>query len=148
MINVSRFFFVFKILILCIRGIAMYERQYITFLYTFNELRDYYECHDLLEDLWLEEGREAFYQGLLQVAVSCYHAQNGNQAGAVKLMQLAISKLALYPAKWLGINVEKVIHDANVYLKEVVAPQKLPAKIYIEICDKELMNLVEQVKFP
>lgn len=127
----------------------MYERQYIIFLYTFNVLRDYYECHDLLEDLWLEEGREPFYQGLLQVAVSCYHAKNGNRAGAIKLIQAAISKLSLYPANWLGIKVDKVIHDASVYLDALKTDfETIKLNINIEIWDAKLKKLVEQVKLP
>ncbi|MCH5583407.1 DUF309 domain-containing protein [Shimazuella sp. AN120528] len=127
----------------------MYDRQYIIFLYTFNVLRDYYECHDLLEDLWLEEGREPFYQGLLQVAVSCHHRRNGNRAGAIKLMQSAIPKLSLYPANWLGIKVDKVVTDATAYLHELIADsEKIPKEIWIEIWDPKLMKLVEQIKFP
>ena len=124
----------------------MYERQYITFLYSFNELRDYYECHDLLEDLWLEEGREPFYQGLLQVAVSCYHLENGNIAGARKLMDLAIKKLFLYPSIWMGIDVNKLIHDGKSYLPMYLEKRAEPITIYI--CDQTLFQLVEQIKLP
>jgi predicted metal-dependent hydrolase len=127
----------------------MYERQYITFLYTFNVLRDYYVCHDLLEDLWLEEGREPFYQGLLQVAVSCYHAANGNRAGAIKLMRSAILKLSWYPDRWLGIRVDKVIQDTSVYLRAWEdGLDMIPSTIQIEIFDVKLKKLVEQVEFP
>lgn len=129
--------------------VAVYDRQYIIFLYAFNVLKDYYACHDLLEDLWLEEGREPFYQGLLQVAVSCYHARNGNRSGAVKLMQSAIPKLSLYPANWLGIKVNHVIADASIYLEKLITDhEKLPEEIEIEIEDPQLIKLVEQVKFP
>ncbi|MXQ53904.1 DUF309 domain-containing protein [Shimazuella alba] len=127
----------------------MYANQYITFLYTFNQLEDYYTCHDLLEDLWLEEGREPFYQGLLQVAVSCYHARQGNRPGAIKLMQSAIPKLTIYPDHWEGIRVDKVISDAKQYLDELVKfPNDVPSSIFIEIWDKSLIRLVEQIELP
>ncbi len=111
--------------------------------------RDYYTCHDLLEDLWLEEGREPFYQGLLQVAVSCYHYNQGNRSGAIKLMQLAIQKLSFYPDDWQGIKVDKIIHDAKNYLNTLVhSNDQMPTGLSIEIWDKQLLELVEQVKFP
>jgi hypothetical protein len=101
-----------------------------------------------VSDLWLE-GRKPFYQGLLQVAVSCYHLEQGNHAGVVKLMQLAVQKLSIYPNDWQGIKVDKIILDAKNYLNDLRDSQgTLPTSIYIEIWDKQLSDLVEQIKFP
>lgn len=49
---------------------------------------DFYGCHDTLEALWLEasEPERTFYQGLLQIAVACYHLSRGNQRGAMLLL--------------------------------------------------------------
>ncbi|MDT2309670.1 DUF309 domain-containing protein [Paenibacillus larvae] len=42
-----------------------YNPLLIAFVYHFNETEDYFECHEVLEELWMEEGRDIFYQGLL-----------------------------------------------------------------------------------
>ncbi len=36
---------------------------------------EYFECHEVLEELWREEttSLRLFYQGVLQIAVGCYH---------------------------------------------------------------------------
>ena len=57
-----------------------YPPQYLAFLDRFNE-GDYYTCHDLLEELWMEERHNKFLQGLLQLAVALYHAELGNLRG-------------------------------------------------------------------
>jgi uncharacterized protein len=126
---------------------VMYPRQYVQFLYSFNKLADYYECHDLLEDLWLEEGRDPFYQGLLQVAVSCYHTQNANLSGARKLMQAALQKLTLYPAEWMGIQLDRVVQDAQFYLHQLMLDEAgNPVLFLIPIVDPNLIILVEQIQ--
>lgn len=122
----------------------MYPQQYIQFMNSFNILQEYYLCHDLLEDLWLEEGRDPFYQGLLQVAVSFYHANNGNISGAYKMMQNALRKLRLYPDEWMGINLQQVVRDAEHYLDQLLLQNSKPFQIVI--LDPTLTSLVEQVQ--
>ncbi len=123
----------------------MYPRQYIQFLYTFNTLADYYECHDLLEDLWLEEGREPFYQGLLQVAVSIYHVQNGNLSGGQKMMPRAIQKLQNYPSEWMGIQLDQVVRDSQCFLQELHDNNR-STSFQIVIIDPSLTALVKQIQ--
>lgn len=50
--------------------------------------RDWFECHETLEDLWVgSEGEiRCFYQGLLQIAVALHHWKNGNFGGAATLL--------------------------------------------------------------
>ena len=45
----------------------------------FNQ-QQFYACHDTLEAIWIEapESDKRFYQGVLQVAVGCYHLSNNN----------------------------------------------------------------------
>ena len=62
-----------------------------------------------MEELWLEEGRNPLYQGLLQVAVGLYHHHNGNTSGSKKLLTLALEKLMAYPEEALGINLGRLI---------------------------------------
>ncbi|WP_238323048.1 DUF309 domain-containing protein [Gorillibacterium massiliense] len=42
-----------------------YDPLYIAFIWHFNGDRDYFECHEVLEELWLQENHDLLYQGLL-----------------------------------------------------------------------------------
>ena len=52
---------------------------------------DFYESHEVWEDLWADYQGPArkFYQGLIQVAVALHHFGNGNIRGARKLFLTA-----------------------------------------------------------
>ena len=57
---------------------------------------DYYRCHETLEALWLAERgpvREA-YQGVLQIAVGCYHLTvRANWIGATRKLEEGARRL-------------------------------------------------------
>lgn len=94
----------------------IYDPLYIQFLYHFNIDRDYFECHEVMEGLWMEENRNPLHQGLLQVAVGLYHARNNNTSGAIKLFSQALSKLELYPDHKLGIDMERLLQESRQYV--------------------------------
>jgi predicted metal-dependent hydrolase len=127
----------------------MYDRLYILFLYYFNVERDYFECHEVLEELWLEEGRSALYQGLLQVAVGLYHFRNGNVNGAIKLLSQAVQKLERYPAQSLGIRLHQILEDSRQYLARLRLFAAKPFEFYdlnIIVIDPLLRDALEKVK--
>ncbi|MCL6458310.1 MAG: DUF309 domain-containing protein [Gorillibacterium sp.] len=99
----------------------VYDPLYIEFIYYFNVKRDYFECHEVLEELWLREGRSLLYQGLLQVAVGLYHHRNDNLGGALKLFIGALEKLDLYPPDALGIDLDKLRQESLVYREGLTA---------------------------
>ncbi len=72
----------------------------------FNQ-QEFYRCHDTLETLWMEasEPHKTFYQGILQIAVACYHMSNNNWRGAVILLGEGIRKLVQYEPDYLDIDV-------------------------------------------
>jgi len=95
---------------------SSYDPLYVAFLAYFNRERDYFECHEVMEQLWLEEARDPLYQGLLQVAVGLYHHRNGNIDGGVKLLTAAIHKLEGRAPVTLGIDMGKLLQDAKAHL--------------------------------
>lgn len=126
-----------------------YDRRYIQFLDEFNRKRDYYECHELLEDLWIEEGREALWQGLLQIAVALYHFRNGNRSGAQKLFDSALIKLEPYPDVTAGIDLARLREEAAEYLERLRQDQLIPINYYdltIQVVDPILIRLVQSSK--
>lgn len=96
-----------------VQGLAsvMSDSRFSAFIAHFNGDRDYYECHEVMEELWLEEGRSPLLQGLLQAAVGLHHWDNGNSSGAIKLMSAALNKLSRYGDYALGLDLLKIRND-------------------------------------
>lgn len=122
-----------------------YDRLYVKFIYYFNVERDYFECHEVMEELWLEEGRAPLYQGLLQVAVGLYHHRNGNVSGAIKLFTAALEKLAGRQAEVMGIDLALLVADSQRYLQQLERMAELPFTFYdlnIRVIDPNLDEAV------
>ncbi|MBO8171045.1 MAG: DUF309 domain-containing protein [Bacillaceae bacterium] len=126
-----------------------YPDLYVRFIYYFNVDRDYYECHEVMEELWLEEGRNPLYQGLLQVAVGLYHFQNQNVSGAIKLMEAALEKLEDFPDEAMGIDLGRLTRETAAYLSKLHHYEQSPFPFYdldILIKDPHLQAKVEECK--
>jgi uncharacterized protein len=81
--------------------------------------QEYYRCHDTLEALWMDsvDPDKRFYQGVLQIAVACYHLHNRNWRGAVTLLGEGIGRLPYYQPVYAGIDVTQLIQDSSNLLK-------------------------------
>ncbi|GIP53178.1 DUF309 domain-containing protein [Paenibacillus vini] len=124
-----------------------YEPLYVAYLIYFNRDRDYFECHEVLEELWLKLDREPLYKGLLQVAVGLYHFRNGNVTGGRKMLRSATERLAPYPADALGIDLGRLRSEAEVYAGRLENYDREPFDYYdlsIELRDPILIQAVEQ----
>ena len=55
--------------------------------------REWYDCHETIEELWLGETGEMrnFLQGTLQISVALLHWRNGNYGGAISLLESGIN---------------------------------------------------------
>ncbi len=86
----------------------------------FNQ-QEFYACHDTLEALWMEalEPQKQFYQGILQIAVACYHLGNLNWRGAVVLLGEGIRRLSNseYQPVYEGIDVTELLTQSVQLLK-------------------------------
>ena len=69
---------------------------------------EYFEAHEAWEKAWYgTEGEEnRFLKGLIQVAVSLYHLETGNLAGARKVMTTALDYLREFPASRSGVDLD------------------------------------------
>lgn len=79
------------------RGIAEFNREL------------FFECHDTLEELWMETGGRdrLFLQGLIQVSVGLYHFFNRNYKGASSQLTKALGKLDAFRPAYGGIELER-----------------------------------------
>lgn len=83
----------------------------------FNGTR-FFECHDTLEELWMEtSGKDRlFLQGLIQVSVGFYHFFNENYKGAASQLTKGLSKLEPYRPRHLGIDLESFSAQSVAWL--------------------------------
>ncbi len=94
-------------------GISMYSKAYIDYLAHFHGLRDYFECHEILEEHWKEDprgSRKLHWVGLIQIAVGLYHHRRGNFTGAKRMIANAIriSKSESEELDKLAINIDQL----------------------------------------
>lgn len=69
----------------------MFPRPLIDYLVYFHSIRDYFECHEVLEEHWKEEGQKnRLWVGFIQLAVAMYHHRRNNFVGAERLIKSAI----------------------------------------------------------
>lgn len=98
-----------------------YPEKYLEGLRLFNE-EEFFECHDVLEELWSEVIGEdkRFYQGLIQASVALFHFGNENFGGARKLYESARKNLDGYPAYHQGIDLQQFLTDFQFCFQELL----------------------------
>lgn len=120
--------------------------SYIKYLYHFHADRDYFECHEVLEEYWKDHGmeRSSIWVGFIQVAVSYYHYRYGNRKGAVKLMNKAIRLL-----KDKQVEIDQLGIHYPEFIKILIESQQIMSKqcpykaINFPIKDKKLFTLCQ-----
>lgn len=114
----------------------MLPQQFLQGVEQFNS-QAFYACHDTLEALWIEasEPDKTFYQGILQIAVACYHLTNHNQRGATILLGEGIGKLRHYQPDYEDIDVTQLLEESRQLLA-VLQQLKL----------EEIASFVEQLE--
>jgi uncharacterized protein len=76
--------------------------------------REFYECHEVLEDIWLAEPERirTLYQGILQVGVAFYHLGRGNFRGATSLLETGITYLQAFTPACMGVDVQRLVEGS------------------------------------
>ena len=94
-----------------LRGRAL-DAHYLGYFECFNR-QLFYEAHDVLEELWLAQGKTganyAFYKGLIQLAGAFVHLQKDRLRPAVALFNLAESNLRQYPVRHEHLDVTSAL---------------------------------------
>ncbi|MDN9010413.1 DUF309 domain-containing protein [Brevibacillus laterosporus] len=122
----------------------MYPSAYVAFLLHFHTDRDYFECHEILEEYWKSlppDKRTSTWVCLIQVAVALYHHRRGNFNGATKLLQnassLAISNKA--ELHHLGLDVNLFTQLLQERLQSVLAKEPY-VSLNLPLADKGLLK--------
>ncbi|MDF2939323.1 MAG: hypothetical protein K0Q90_4696, partial [Paenibacillaceae bacterium] len=101
----------------------------------FHGTRDYFECHELLEEHWKEEQDprlKEVWHGLIQVAVSLYHERRGNLPGARKMLEQAILHLTNVSPEIAGLDPVKLLKLLRTRYASLMQLSGQPAEIGFE----------------
>ena len=96
------------------------DERYLKFFELFNE-REFYECHEVLEDLWMETaGKERpYYQGLIQTATAFFHLENGNWDGSRRLFQTGLDYLEPFADEYIGFDLGRYRRTCREWLDQL-----------------------------
>jgi uncharacterized protein len=89
------------------------DSRLISYIYFFNIQRDYYECHEYGESLWLDTGRPIVLKGLIQAAVCLYHLHNGNVKGGWRMWQRARQYISGERPIYESIDLDHLTQDID-----------------------------------
>lgn len=85
-----------------------YHPLYIQFFQHYHQ-GEYWEAHEVLEELWQQDRTNDFYHGLIQVAAIMHQLNRGKVRGARKLSETAIGYLTAYQPEYEGVSVRNVL---------------------------------------
>jgi uncharacterized protein len=75
-------------------GDSLIPTSFIHYLYHFHVDRDYFECHEILEEFWkqeTEQQKNSIWVGFILLAVANYHHRRSNFSGATRTLEKAIA---------------------------------------------------------
>ncbi|MGM9925955.1 MAG: DUF309 domain-containing protein [Bacillus sp. (in: firmicutes)] len=102
-----------------------YPMPYIAYLVQFHGTRDYFECHEILEEYWKEVdpgNKDSHWVAFILIAVSAYHHRRHNFKGAEKTIKNALRILGITPKSTivsLGIDYEALLDQLHHSLRTI-----------------------------
>ncbi|SDT56197.1 hypothetical protein SAMN05444162_4986 [Paenibacillaceae bacterium GAS479] len=128
--------------------IHAYPEAYIRFLAEFHGTRDYFECHELLEEYWKEHPDDAdagLWHGLIQIAVGQYHLRRGNREGARKMLRSAWQRLSAANLDRAGLDGIALLQQLDEAAGRLEAGESLPYESWtLPILDPELLAAAQE----
>lgn len=100
---------------------------------------EYWEAHEVLEELWQKQRHNDFYHGLIQIAAIMHQLQRGKVRGARKLATSAMRYLAPFAPEKDDVNVDRILKWLERCLQllpdhlEVMEPDELE-ELKIPVC--------------
>ncbi|MGG1514998.1 DUF309 domain-containing protein [Paenibacillus oryzisoli] len=127
---------------------GQYPDAYVQYLVHFHGERDYFECHEVMEEFWKEhpgDPRSGTYVGLIQIAVGLYHSRRGNRAGAVKMLGSALTNLQPADVRTLGLDAEELERRIRSTLAAVQGDNDVYVDMNLPITDPGLLQQCQAI---
>lgn len=95
----------------------------------FND-HEFWHAHEAWERIWLAAAGEEkrFLQGLIQLAAAYHHVQRRTYRGGVRLFDAALTKLAAFPDRHLGIDRAEAVERAALHRDRIAAGEEIAEK--------------------
>jgi predicted metal-dependent hydrolase len=123
----------------------LYPKEYIQFLAHFHGDRDYFECHEILEEYWKKNdvrNKNSIWVGLILLAVSTYHHRRNNFTGAKRTLEKAITIFKTQSFFLTKLSLDP--HLLQVLVKErlsIITKQQRYNSFNLPISDQALLEL-------
>jgi predicted metal-dependent hydrolase len=127
-----------------------FHPKFVQFLKEFNDINDYFECHEVLEDYWKEiapRQKNHPLTAFILMSTSMYHWRRGNIPGAIKTMNKSIKRfIETYDSSFFTTLDFKDIMQSTT--NSLLLMQKISEfqPFSIQIIDSELLSLVNKLK--
>ena len=121
----------------------MQNNAFINYLIYFHCYRDYFECHEVLEEHWkAEKIKNKLWVGFIQLAVAMYHHRGNNFLGAKKQLTKAIKIFKLEEIQVINLGID---HLSFYQLLEnklaAICKNEAYHPINVPILDEDLVKL-------
>jgi uncharacterized protein len=93
-----------------------YPPLYLQFFRHYHN-EEYWEAHEVLEELWQTQRHNDFYHGLIQIVAIMHQLKRGKVRGARKLATSALGYLKPFVPQKDGVDVAEVIRWLNECLQ-------------------------------
>jgi uncharacterized protein len=125
-----------------------YPRSYIQYLAHFHGDRDYFECHEILEEYWKATdagNKKSIWVAFILLAVSNYHYRRKNYAGAIRTLRKSLEIFSLDERSCLrlGMNYEALMDILKKRERNLL--NKIPyISFNLPITDMEVVKLCQE----
>ncbi len=123
-----------------------YPEEYIHYLAEYYGSRDYFECHEIMEEYWKEHPESEYltcWLVLIRISVCLYHARRGNWTGAVKLMGKAAEEADARLFDKIGLDGRKLVEQLKQAASDWARPDYTYADIELPITDARLRDAAQ-----
>lgn len=75
----------------------------------------FFQAHETLEDLWrvTPYPLRLFYHGIIKLAAGFHHVEQGNQKGALSLLEGAVRCLRPFGPRYMGVELTLLLDDTR-----------------------------------
>jgi len=122
--------------------VSRYPDEYVRYLIYFHAERDYFECHEVLEEYWKEhpeDPRGDAYVVLIQIAVASYHERRGRRSGAAKMLNGAVERMTRTSLAPLGLDHDQTRSRLEERLRALEAGDAPFEDLNLPIADPALL---------
>ncbi|RSD27306.1 DUF309 domain-containing protein [Mesobacillus subterraneus] len=127
---------------------SKYPASYIQYLAHFHGDRDYFECHEILEEYWKATdagNKKSVWVGLILLAVSAYHHRRDNFSGANRTLEKAAE---IFSADFNSLNrlgINPVALAETLKKRKKLLRNRMPYSSFnLPIDDPDLIKLCQE----